>query len=77
MIKTYTTSEAATVLKCSPDQVRALIIAGRLHATNTSLGSERARWVITQKAIEDFLSPEPKSKQKTRRKLPATSGKHY
>ncbi|OYP38906.1 helix-turn-helix domain-containing protein [Rhodopirellula sp. MGV] len=76
MIQTFNTSEAAEVLKCSPDQVRALIIAGKLHATNTSLGSQRARWVITQQAIEEFLSP-PKVQETKRRKLPATSGKHY
>lgn len=73
MIETYTTSEAAEVLKCSPDQVRALILSGRLHATNTSLGAKRARWVITQQSIEAFLTPKertakPRGKRKANRR---------
>lgn len=72
MTKTYTPVEAAEVLKCSADQVRALIASGRLHATNTSLGSQRARWVITQASIDAFLQPVA-TKKPTRRRPAATS----
>lgn len=77
MIKTFTTSEAGDILKCSSDQVRALITSGRLHATNVSMGSQRARYVITQTAIEEFLSPPVAAMKTPRKRMPPTSGKHY
>ncbi|PAY16657.1 hypothetical protein CKO51_25440 [Rhodopirellula sp. SM50] len=73
MITTYNTFETAKILQCSRDQVRALILSGRLKATNISLGSQRARWVVKQQDIEAFLTPEPpiiptRRKKKPRRK---------
>ncbi|TWT91656.1 helix-turn-helix domain-containing protein [Neorhodopirellula pilleata] len=63
---TYTPTEAASVLKCSPDHVRALCASGRLAAVNVGLGPRRAKWVISQAAIDAFLSPAI-SKSETRR----------
>jgi hypothetical protein len=72
MNNTFTPVEAAPLLKCSPDHVRALCVSGRLVATNISMGKKRARWVIHQNAIEAFLNPQPLRTQ-ARRRAPATS----
>lgn len=71
--ETFTPAEAAKILKCSSDQVRNLIVSGRLSATNTSLGTQRARWVITRESIDRFLSPPEKASK--RHKPPPASRK--
>lgn len=55
--ETLTPADAAKVLRCSPDQVRALIAAGRLPAVNIGLGSCRARWIIPRSLIDELLTP--------------------
>ncbi len=69
----YTPAEAGEVLRCSADQVRALITAGRLGAVNVGLGRRRARWIISQASIEAFLTPPVNQKPSRRRQPPATS----
>lgn len=61
---TYTPETATELLHCSADHVRALCASGRLAAVNVGLGKRRARWVITQQAIEAFLTPQPAASSK-------------
>jgi excisionase family DNA binding protein len=77
MSVTYTPETAAKLLHCSADQVRALIAAKRLSAVNTSLGRKRARWVISQAAIDAFLEGKVKPTKATRHRTTATSGKWF
>ena len=71
MSQTYTTAEAAKLLKCGSQKIRDLINHGHLEAVNTSMGDTRPRWVITAQAIEAFQqSRQTKPLQKIRKKPP-------
>lgn len=74
MSQTYTTAEAAKLLKCGSQKIRDLINHGHLEAVNTSMGSTRPRWVITAQAIETFQqSRQSKAPQKARKKPPTST----
>lgn len=62
----YTPAQLAEQWNCSADQVRALIDAGELEATNISCGSRRARWIIAQESADEFRAR--RSNRKTTRK---------
>lgn len=76
-ITTYTPAEAAKLLKCSPDQVIALIKAERLGAVPTSIGKRRTRWVIPHAAIDAFLSPAIKPAKASSKPAPKATGKRW
>lgn len=74
MSQTFTTAEAAKLLKCGSQKIRDLINHGHLKAVNTSMGSTRPRWVITAQAIEAFQqNRQSKVPKKIRKKPPATT----
>ena len=76
MSQTFTTAEAAKLLRCGTQKIRDLINHGHLEAVNTSMGESRPRWVITAQAIETFQqSRQSKVPQKIRKKPPATTRK--
>jgi excisionase family DNA binding protein len=71
-----TTDEAAAILRCKPDKIRRLIRSGKLRASDSSTGSERAYYLISQQAINDYLAStevvasEPVSIQKPQLRRP-------
>ena len=69
-----TPAEAAEILRCSADHVRALSASGRLAATNISLGNRRAKWIISANAIDMLLTPPTPP---TRRKQPPPTTKKW
>ena len=51
----YTPESLGEVLHCSADHVRELITSGELSASDIGRGQRRARWRITQAAVDEFL----------------------
>lgn len=71
MSKSYTPAELAELWGCSGDHIRLLIADGELMATNIGRGGQRARWIISDEAVEAFLAKrksvkEPKPKRRSR-----------
>ena len=65
---THTPDSLADQWSCSSDQIRALIADGSLEAVNIGRGQRRARWIIPQHSVDDFLSRRTnRSKAKPRR----------
>ncbi len=54
-MQTYTPPQLTKILHVSDDQVRFLIKAGDLVASNISRGNQRARWIVTQESLDEFL----------------------
>ena len=70
MSQGMTPKEVATLLCCSVDQVRNLIVDGQLLATNIGRGNQRARWRILQSSLDEFFSRRANRKPSSRRKQP-------
>ncbi len=68
----HSAAGAAKLLGCSSDHVGTLIEIGELEAANIGLGTKRARYSISQDAIDAFLGrrivkPKPVRTTKKRR----------
>lgn len=60
---TYTPAQVAKVLHINADAVRQLIVSGELPASNVGQGKLKARYVVLETDLADFLE---------RRKLPSS-----
>jgi excisionase family DNA binding protein len=77
-MKVYTLSEAAELLRCSADCVRAHIAAGDIAARQIGKGTKRRRWIIPEASLNAFLSSEPSDKPKKRKSPPPVlTGKRF
>ncbi|QDV43423.1 Helix-turn-helix domain protein [Stieleria neptunia] len=51
----YTTSEAAKILRCSGEQIRREVKAGRLRGYTIGNGKKRQRVIIPASAIDEYI----------------------
>jgi excisionase family DNA binding protein len=55
MEKKYTIKEAAEILNVSEAKIKRLIVAGKIVASNVSLGNERKHFRISAENLEAFM----------------------
>lgn len=56
MKKLLDVTAIAKITGFSAQKVRLLIAMGRLRAINTSTGVKRPKWMVTEEALDDFLT---------------------